>query len=703
MFVGSRDVDCTTSEEAAARASFLRMTPMKWRIVCCAEWVFRSLARFLPAPPKVAEAYRAPQSILVIEYWNLGDLVILLPFLRNLRQSFPGARISLLVNAGNATFLEGQGLVDEFIPVRVPWAQHFSRWKKYNPFSRSWISFARALTALRKKQFDWTFSGRMDLRDNFLMWLIRARRRIGYGVGGGGFLLTDRVVPDVSRPHRADVWLHLLSAAGATPARDTGGYQLSDAVHASAQAFLASRGIPRAASLIGIHPGARIATRRWGDERFVEVAQRILDETGMHVLWFSEPGNPSTEPLHPRCHPAALDFRSFLAVLARCRLLLCNDSGPMHLANLLNVPVVAIFGSTNPVWFGPRGAHDRVVIRPEFWCRPCFDYCIFEEPHCLRLISVEDVCQKVFPALHELTPRFEPGEAPPSGETIDRASGRIAHNPDERLARITTEAEKQEVSPGAPVVRRFRVLGVPIGAVQIPDVVTQMEAWIRGREGSHFIAVTNVHVLMEARHDADFKRLLESADLCVPDGSPLVWIGRWRGFPLKRRVYGPDLLLDFCRETNTRGYRHFFYGAAPGVPEALAEKLKRQFPGLEVAGAYSPSFGALTPEEDARIVEMINRSEADVLWVGLGCPKQERWMSEHRERLRVPVMVGVGQAFDIHSGRLNQAPAWIREHGLEWLYRLLREPRRLWRRYLIYNSEFIVAEFLEATGLKRFS
>jgi N-acetylglucosaminyldiphosphoundecaprenol N-acetyl-beta-D-mannosaminyltransferase len=196
--------------------------------------------------------------------------------------------------------------------------------------------------------------------------------------------------------------------------------------------------------------------------------------------------------------------------------------------------------------------------------------------------------------------------------------------------------------------------------------------------------------------------VLDSADLCVPDGMPLVWIGRSRGYPLKRRVYGPDLLLEFCRETNTKGYRHFFYGGGPDVPEALAAKLKAQFPLLEVAGVYSPPFRPLTPEEDARAVELINRSAADVLWVGLGCPKQEYWMYEHRDQLRVPVLVGVGQAFDVHAGRLRQAPVWMREHGLEWLFRLMSEPRRLWKRYLIYNSQFIFSELLELLGARKF-
>jgi heptosyltransferase-2 len=379
----------------------LKMTARKWRLVRAFEMVMKAFLPLLQSPRTLGDREWPPKSILVMEYWNLGDLAIVVPFLKNLRRIFPTARISLLVNAGLATFLEGQGVVDEFIPVRVPWV-NFSRWLKYNPFSANWISLARTLRAVRKKKFDWAFSGRVDVRDNFLMWLTGAARRIGYGFGGGGFLLTDCVTPDLSHTHRADTWVHLLEAMGQSPNRESGGFRLAEAEVASAEAFLRERGIPSDALLIGVHPGARIATRRWGGERFAEVARRIVAETDVYILWFSDPGDPSEAPRLERCHTASLDFRSFLAVLSRCQLLVCNDSGPMHLANLLNVPVVAVFGPQRPEWFGPRAAKDRVVIRSEFWCRPCFDYCIYDQPYCLRAIGPEQVIQEVSAAMEEI-------------------------------------------------------------------------------------------------------------------------------------------------------------------------------------------------------------------------------------------------------------------------------------------------------------
>jgi len=249
---------------------------------------------------------------------------------------------------------------------------------------------------------------------------------------------------------------------------------------------------------------------------------------------------------------------------------------------------------------------------------------------------------------------------------------------------------------------RLRVLGVRVDPVQIPDVVAQMMERIRERDGCHSIAATGMHGVVEAQHDPELKQILNATDLVVPDGMPLVWLGRRQGHPLRTRVYGPDLLLAFCEQSAGQGYRHFFYGGEPGVAERLAESLRARFPGLNVVGTYSPPFRPLTATEYEEIVHLIGRAAPDVLWVGLGTPKQERWMHEHKDKLRVPVLVGVGAAFDMLSGGKKQAPRWMREHGLEWFFRLMQEPRRLWRRYLVYGAQFIAYIVLESLGLKKF-
>ena len=242
----------------------------------------------------------------------------------------------------------------------------------------------------------------------------------------------------------------------------------------------------------------------------------------------------------------------------------------------------------------------------------------------------------------------------------------------------------------SPMRKTFPVLGVSIDALQIPEVIGRIERWIAAGEHSRYITLTNVHAVMEAHRDESFRCLLNQAAMVCPDGMPLIWLGRLHGFSLRRRVYGPDLLWDFCRATQDRGYKHYFYGGAPGVADNLAAVLQRRFPGVHVVGCYSPPYRSLTEGEKHTIVQRINAAAPNVLWVGLGCPKQEHWMHDYCGLLRVPVMLGVGQAFDIYAGNLRQAPKWMREHGFEWLFRLALEPRRLWRRYLVYNTGFLL-------------
>jgi N-acetylglucosaminyldiphosphoundecaprenol N-acetyl-beta-D-mannosaminyltransferase len=249
-------------------------------------------------------------------------------------------------------------------------------------------------------------------------------------------------------------------------------------------------------------------------------------------------------------------------------------------------------------------------------------------------------------------------------------------------------------------VFNFRVLGVRVHAVQIADTIAQVECWIENRGSGHCVAVTGMHGLTEARRDEQFRQILNSTDLVVPDGMPLVWLGRWHNFALRRRVYGPELMQEFCKKTASR-YRHFFYGGNPGVAEELARSLRNRY-GIVVAGTYTPPFRPLTEAEEKELAAKIDETGPDVLWVGLGTPKQERWMSDHQQKLRVPVMLGVGAAFDLISGRLRQAPEWMRENGLEWLFRLIVEPRRLWKRYLVSIPSSMWSVSLELLHIKKF-
>ncbi len=239
-----------------------------------------------------------------------------------------------------------------------------------------------------------------------------------------------------------------------------------------------------------------------------------------------------------------------------------------------------------------------------------------------------------------------------------------------------------------------------MNAIQIPDVIACMEGWIAERAKTHYITVTGMHGVSESLDDPKLRHIHNAAALVVPDGKSLVWVGRLRGHALKRRVYGPELLEDFCAATGAR-YRHFFYGGAPGVAGQLAAT-EQQRHGIQIAGTYTPPFRPLTPAEEQDVKALVEATRPDVLWVGLSTPKQERWMYDHHDSLAVPVMAGVGAAFDLNIGKLVQAPRWMREHGLEWLFRLAVEPRRLWRRYLLQGSHFVWNVILESLGIRKF-
>ncbi|MGO9179950.1 MAG: WecB/TagA/CpsF family glycosyltransferase [Candidatus Limnocylindrales bacterium] len=233
------------------------------------------------------------------------------------------------------------------------------------------------------------------------------------------------------------------------------------------------------------------------------------------------------------------------------------------------------------------------------------------------------------------------------------------------------------------------ILGVRVKAQRYSDAVDAIlnAAREHRRLRCHFCAV---HSLVEASDDVALRSVFASADMVATDGMPLVWVCRARGAPQAERVCGPDMMASLCDLGREQGLRHYFVGGRPGVPQALAERLAARFPGLVVVGTESPPFRALAPDEDEALVQRINDAAPDVLWVGLGAPKQEFWAAGHADALTAPLILPVGAAFDFHAGRLRRAPRWMQRTGLEWLFRLASDPRRLWRRYLVTNSRFVL-------------
>lgn len=263
------------------------------------------------------------------------------------------------------------------------------------------------------------------------------------------------------------------------------------------------------------------------------------------------------------------------------------------------------------------------------------------------------------------------------------------------LSRVVNNPEKS-LAP-----RRANVLGVGVSAINLDQACGLVaEALERGTRG--YVCVSGVHGVSEAQADPEFRDILNGAWLNTPDGMPMVWMGRLQGFKQMGRVYGPDLLLRLCDVGRAKGWTHFFYGGAEGVAGELKGRLEGRFPGLKVAGVFTPPFRPLNSEEEGRLVDEIAALKPDLFWVGLSTPKQEKFMARYWQKLDARIFFGVGAAFDFHAGRVRQAPRWMQRGGLEWLFRLGCEPRRLWRRYLRNNPLFLMRAAAQLTGLKKF-
>jgi N-acetylglucosaminyldiphosphoundecaprenol N-acetyl-beta-D-mannosaminyltransferase len=248
---------------------------------------------------------------------------------------------------------------------------------------------------------------------------------------------------------------------------------------------------------------------------------------------------------------------------------------------------------------------------------------------------------------------------------------------------------------------RADVLGVRISAINLKMAVEMSDRWIPTGQSGYF-CLTGVHGVMEAQHDPQLRRILNRALINAPDGMPMTWVGRHRGFREMDRVFGPEFMTAMCRLSVERGYRSFLYGGKPGVGELLRAALLRKFRGLQVVGTYTPPFGDLAQEEEEGILAQINRAKPDILWIGLSTPRQERFMARYLDRLQVPLLVGVGAAFDYHTGHIRDCSDWIKRSGLQWLHRLLQDPKRLWKRYLKNNPAFLWHLACQLSGWRKY-
>jgi N-acetylglucosaminyldiphosphoundecaprenol N-acetyl-beta-D-mannosaminyltransferase len=249
--------------------------------------------------------------------------------------------------------------------------------------------------------------------------------------------------------------------------------------------------------------------------------------------------------------------------------------------------------------------------------------------------------------------------------------------------------------------RRVNVLGVGVTPLDARQTIDLIDAAIRENHKS-YICVTGVHGIMEAQKDPGLRAIINRSMITTADGRPTVWVGRLQGFRKMKQLTGPNLMLQLCQESVAKGQTHFFYGGDVGVADQLKLTLEARYPGLRVVGTYTPPFRPLNAKEEQELQETIARVKPDLFWVGLSTPKQERFMAQYLPKLDTKVMLGVGAAFDIHTGRIQESPEWLKATGMQWFHRMCQEPRRLWKRYLYNNPRFIVRITSQLLGFRKY-
>lgn len=366
--------------------------------------------------PRNSAGLRQASRILWLNIWGLGDLALTTPALASLREAFPDAEITILIQPATRPLLAKSPYVDKIISVKLPWA---NRTGKYRPSRYLRGEFWALVRSLRGMHFDLAIDAHADIRNNVFLWLIGARRRLGLDLGGSRFLLTDLVKADPSRPHHADVAEQLVAGLGGKSVLDRPSVVVAAGDRTEAESFWEKNQLGDGKMVVGIHAGAGSPTRYWGLDKFAAVADSLASQYPVKLLCFAQPDGYGSEiPIAAPHFTVAPRLGLLMALLEKCDLLLCNDGGPMHIATAVGTPVVAVFGPTEPNWWGPKGPGHELVILDGFPCRPCGDICKFDQPYCLTRLPVETVLAAAQRLVERLLAGGRP--APKRG-----ASGRI--------------------------------------------------------------------------------------------------------------------------------------------------------------------------------------------------------------------------------------------------------------------------------------
>ena len=605
---------------------------------------------------------------LLVQLADIGDLVLTTPALAALRAAQPQAQLDLLASRHALPILPPD-LVDRRIPFD----------KGAHSASRALFSAGnlRRLLALRHGNYAAVvFFHHFTLRAGTLKFRLIARaagaaRIIGLQNGQAGFLSDS--IPDAGfgDRHEAQYWLDLVSLLGAE------NHPRPAAVHrehfAALPAAPAQSSQPRPPTVV-IHAGSGgySPARRWAPARFAAVAQQLKAQHAAQIILVGTAADDSAQVAR-QIDFAALDLTGKTSlpqladVIARADLFIGADSGVMHIAAASGTPVLSLFGPSNSrAWQPWLPAERRAVLNSGVACSPC--------SYIGGGIGAREGC-----AARTCMKLLHP-------QPVLAAAQRL-------LAGQPPKSPAPAQQPAAPrPFARINIAGIPVDAITYEQWMRQIGEWVRHSDQPQHVCTVNPEFIIIARQDPIFRSILNRAALCVPDGIGLLWASRQLGSPLPERVTGSDGVPLIARRAAAAGWSIFFLGAAEGIAKKAAAILQQQHPQLKVAGTYS---GSPAEAEEDHIIAQIQASSADILFVAYGAPQQDKWIARNLPRLPVKMAMGVGGSLDFIAGSVPRAPLWMRRRGLEWLYRLLRQPWRL--RRMLRLPRFVTAVLRQRT------
>lgn len=614
------------------------------------------------------------QSFLLVKLADIGDLILTTPAISALRDAFPDAKIDLFVSSHTIAILPPD-LVDNIIPFE----------KGTMSGSRAFlqtINFQRTLSLSRGKYDTIIFFHHFTLKAGVPKFRViaqasGAKRIVGLQNDNVGFL-TDSVLDEgFGAKHEAQYWLDLVGLVGADSSPRPAVVRREDYVDQigyQTRPFAINQAVPKV--VIHAGSGGYSTARRWIPERFAEVANQLKAEQNAEIIFVGKPEDDSDE-IADMMHfePTDLVGKTTLPQLAdvieNADLFIGADSGVMHIAAATGTPVISIFGPSNFRAWHPWAVGGRAsVLTSQVVCSPCSyvghsigarEGC--EARTCMKMIT----SQRVINAAHRI---------------LDNQPRKLDETPNE------IEFTAQTVP-----VERTKVLGVPVDAITYIQWMKQIHEWVRHSQHPHHVCTVNPEFIMVAQEDSIFFNVLQRADLCVPDGVGLLWATRHLGHPVPERVTGSDGVPLIAQYAAKYGWKLFFLGAGAGVADKAAEILRQQYPDLQIVGTYS---GSPAGYEEEGIVKMVNHSGADILFVAYGAPEQDKWIARNLTRLDVKMAMGVGGSFDFIAGVVPRAPQWMQNTGLEWLYRLIRQPWRIKR--MLRLPRFVLAVLRRGEG-----